>query len=164
MYTKQELEAMDIPLLMDIANKLGVKVTPNDELEEVIYAILDKAAVDAASTAAPAKKKRTRIVKKDTNKVYTVNGKEGENFDVKAGKKKKAAKPAPLFNNITFENGEEEVAAERLERLDLAEGAAADRDDIIFLQKLPLFNADGSEPKEKVSYCWKCGRAIDWSE
>ena len=26
----------------------------------------------------------------------------------------------------------------------LAEGAAADRDDIIFLQKLPLFNADGS--------------------
>lgn len=108
MYTKQELEAMEIPLLMDIANKLGVKVTPNDELEEVIYAILDKAAVDAASTAAPAKKKRTRIVKKDTNKVYTVNGKEGENFDVKAGKKKKAAKPAPLFNNITFENGEEE--------------------------------------------------------
>ena len=53
MYTKQELEAMDIPLLMDIANKLGVKVTPNDELEEVIYAILDKAAVDAASTVAP---------------------------------------------------------------------------------------------------------------
>ena len=95
-------------LQMDIANKLGVKVTPNDELEEVIYAILDKAAVDAALTAAPAKKKRTRIVKKDTNKVYTVNGKEGENFDVKAGKKKKAAKPAPLFNNITFENGEEE--------------------------------------------------------
>ena len=107
MYTKQELEAMEIPLLMDIANKLGVKVTPNDELEEVIYAILDKAAVDAASTAAPAKKKRTRIVKKDTNKVYTVNGKEGENFDVKTGKKKKATKPAPLFNNIAFENGEE---------------------------------------------------------
>lgn len=108
MYTKQELEAMEIPLLMDIANKLGVKVTPNDELEEVIYAILDKAAVEAASTAAPAKKKRTRIVKKDTNKVYTVNGKEGENFDVKTGKKKKATKPAPLFNNIAFENGEEE--------------------------------------------------------
>lgn len=26
----------------------------------------------------------------------------------------------------------------------LAEGEAADRDDIIFLEKLPLFNADGS--------------------
>ena len=29
----------------------------------------------------------------------------------------------------------------------LAEGEAADRDDIIFLEKLPLFNADGT-PKE----------------
>lgn len=27
-----------------------------------------------------------------------------------------------------------------------------------------FFNTDGSEPEEKVSYCWKCGRAIDWSE
>ena len=27
-----------------------------------------------------------------------------------------------------------------------------------------FFKADGSEPEEKVSYCWKCGRAIDWSE
>lgn len=27
-----------------------------------------------------------------------------------------------------------------------------------------FFSLDGSEPKEKVSYCWKCGRAIDWSE
>ena len=26
-----------------------------------------------------------------------------------------------------------------------------------------FFKADGSEPEEKVSYCWKCGRAIDWS-
>lgn len=27
-----------------------------------------------------------------------------------------------------------------------------------------FFKADGGEPEEKVSYCWKCGRAIDWSE
>lgn len=139
MYTKQELEAMDIPLLMDIANKLGVKVTPNDELEEVIYAILDKAAVDAASTAAPAKKKRTRIVKKDTNKVYTVNGKEGENFDVKAGKKKKAAKPAPLFNNITFENGEEENV----------ESNVADEADVVNSQE-PLNTISDNDTVETV--------------
>jgi transcription termination factor Rho len=139
MYTKQELEAMDIPLLMDIANKLGVKVTPNDELEEVIYAILDKAAVDAASTAAPAKKKRTRIVKKDTNKVYTVNGKEGENFDVKAGKKKKAAKPAPLFNNITFENGEEENV----------ESNVADEADVVDSQE-PLNTISDNDTVETV--------------
>jgi transcription termination factor Rho len=139
MYTKQELEAMDIPLLMDIANKLGVKVTPNDELEEVIYAILDKAALDAASTAAPAKKKRTRIVKKDTNKVYTVNGKEGENFDVKAGKKKKAAKPAPLFNNITFENGEEENV----------ESNVADEADVVDSQE-PLNTISDNDTVETV--------------
>ena len=139
MYTKQELEAMDIPLLMDIANKLGVKVTPNDELEEVIYAILDKAAVDAASTVAPAKKKRTRIVKKDTNKVYTVNGKEGENFDVKAGKKKKAAKPAPLFNNITFENGEEENV----------ESNVADEADVVDSQE-PLNTISDNDTVETV--------------
>lgn len=30
--------------------------------------------------------------------------------------------------------------------------------------KVEFFTADGSEPKEKVSYCWKCGQAIDWSE
>lgn len=27
-----------------------------------------------------------------------------------------------------------------------------------------FFSLDGSEPKEKVSYCWKCGRAISWEE
>lgn len=139
MYTKQELEAMEIPLLMDIANKLGVKVTPNDELEEVIYAILDKAAVDAASTAAPAKKKRTRIVKKDTNKVYTVNGKEGENFDVKTGKKKKATKPAPLFNNIAFENGEEENV----------ESNVADEADVVDSQE-PLNTISDNDTVETV--------------
>lgn len=25
-----------------------------------------------------------------------------------------------------------------------------------------FFKADGGEPEEKVSYCWKCGQAIDW--
>lgn len=30
--------------------------------------------------------------------------------------------------------------------------------------KVEFFTTDGSEPKEKISYCWKCGQAIDWSE
>ena len=25
-----------------------------------------------------------------------------------------------------------------------------------------FFTTDGSEPKEKISYCWKCGKAMDW--
>ena len=27
-----------------------------------------------------------------------------------------------------------------------------------------FYTIDGSEPKEKVSYCWQCGQAIDWKE
>ena len=102
MYTKEELESMDTVQLMGIAEQLGIKVSPDDELETVVYSILDKAAEESAmnSTAAP-KRKRTRIVKKDTNKVYTVNGKDGENFDLK-NKQSKAAesKPASLFNDL----------------------------------------------------------------
>ena len=94
MYTKNELEEMDIPQLMEIANNLDVKVSQNDELETVIYAILDKAAEDSAANGGAAKRKRTRIAKKDNNKVYTVNGADGENLDVKAKKKTKEKKPS----------------------------------------------------------------------
>ncbi|MBO5467537.1 MAG: transcription termination factor Rho [Prevotella sp.] len=111
MYTKEELESMDIPALMEIANQHGVKVTPNDQLEDVVYAILDKAAVDAASAASTSKKKRTRIVKKDTNKVYTVKGTDGENFDLKSGKQIAENKPAKLFSDLpVVENDVEQVA------------------------------------------------------
>ena len=94
MYTKNELEQMDIPQLMEIANDLGVKISQDDELETVIYAILDKAAEDSAANGGTAKRKRTRITKKDNNKVYTVNGSEGENLDVNATKPGKEKKPS----------------------------------------------------------------------
>ena len=64
LYTKEELESMEIPELMGIADQLGVTVTPNSELSDVIYAIIDKAAESAAS-GEPVKRKRTRITKKD---------------------------------------------------------------------------------------------------
>ncbi|MDE6353540.1 MAG: transcription termination factor Rho [Prevotella sp.] len=112
MYTKEELESMDIPQLMGIAEQMGVKVSPDDELETVVYAILDRAAEDSAAnaTAAP-KRKRTRIVKKDTNKVYTVNGKEGENFDLKNRQgKAPETKPATLFGDLPVTDLEDIVA------------------------------------------------------
>ena len=95
MYTKKDLESMDIPQLMGIANELDVQVDQNDSQESVIYAILDKAAEQQAMENEP-KRKRSRIVKKDTDRVYTVNGKEGENFDVKS-RGIKTAEPASLF-------------------------------------------------------------------
>ena len=39
MYTKEELEKLPIPELMEIAADLDVKVSQDDELEHVIYAI-----------------------------------------------------------------------------------------------------------------------------
>ncbi len=112
MYTKEELESMDIPQLVGIAEQLGIKVSANDGHENVVYAILDKAAEDSAAnaTAAP-KRKRTRIVKKDTNKVYTVNGKEGENFDLKNRHGKANEKPASLFGDLPVSSIPEEETA-----------------------------------------------------
>ena len=48
MYKKEELEAMEIPQLMGIANELGIKVSQDSALEDVIYAIIDKAAENSA--------------------------------------------------------------------------------------------------------------------
>ena len=96
MYTKDQLAKLPIPELMEIANELGVKVSQNDELETVIYAILDKAAEDSATGAAAPKRKRTRIAK-DTNKVYTVNGSDAENLDAKATKPSKKKSLDTLF-------------------------------------------------------------------
>lgn len=101
MYNKEELEAMDIPQLMEIASQLGVKVSPKDELESVVYAILDKAAEDSAINAVAApKKKRTRIANKEKNKVYTVKGKDGENLDTASKQSKKIEAPSLFSDSI----------------------------------------------------------------
>ena len=84
MYTKEELETLSIPELMEIAHELDIKVSQDDQLESLIYAILDKAAENSAAGITTTKRKRTRIAKKDTNKVYTVSGNEGENLDTKS--------------------------------------------------------------------------------
>ena len=101
MYKKEELEAMEIPQLMGIAADLGIKVSPKDELQDVIYAIIDKAAENSAAGISDApKRKRTRIAKKDTDRVYSVKGKEGENFDVKTGRESaKPEKQPSLFSD-----------------------------------------------------------------
>ena len=96
MYTKEQLEKLAIPELMGIANQLGVKVSQNDTMEHVIYEILDKAAIESSLGSSASKRKRTRIAKKDTDKVYTVSGKEGENLDTK-NQKGKAVEAPSLF-------------------------------------------------------------------
>ena len=113
MYTKEELEQMSIPELMEIANELGVKVSQNDDLESVVYAILDKAAENSAAGISSTKRKRTRISKKDTDKVYTVSGAEGENLDSKSQKKKKAEKKPSIDSLFAEQEAAEQAAAEQ---------------------------------------------------
>ena len=63
---------------------MGAVTTGNSDQESLAYAILDKQAEDEGNkNPLGAKRRRTRIIKKESDKVYTVNGKEGENFDLK---------------------------------------------------------------------------------
>ena len=116
MYTKEELEKLPIPELMEIAAELGIKVSQNDELENVIYAILDKAAENSAAGVSTPKRKRTRITK-DNSKVYTVNGTDAENLDTKATKKVKK----PSLDSLFAEQEAAEQAAAESAKIEVKE-------------------------------------------
>ena len=134
MLTKEELLSLDISKLMELAGNYGIVLKDGDQKEGIIYAILDKAAEDEASNNATPdtpKRKRTRIVKKDTDKVYTVTGSEGDNLDFKgkrgdkedgaasASVKAKAAEPVAKGVNKT--KVPENVEAEETEKVAEAE-------------------------------------------
>ena len=124
MYTKEELEKLPIPELMEIASELGVKVSQNDELETVIYAILDKVAENSAAGVPTPKRKRTRIAKND-DKVYTVNGSEGENLDSKSQKKAAAKKPS-LDSLFAEQEAAEKAANNTADNASAADTASAE--------------------------------------
>lgn len=81
MYSKEELQAKSVVQLKDIAKELGAKVKKSDNKGTIVYAILDAQAEQPAPESAP-KRKRTRIATKKEDRVYSVHGNEGENFDV----------------------------------------------------------------------------------
>ena len=98
MYNKEELLSKSISELEDIAKELNVSLKAGSSQEDIVYDIIEAQAADYASkNPMGTKRKRTRIAKKDTDRVYSVNGKEGENFDLK---KSKPAEPAPLFKDL----------------------------------------------------------------
>ena len=87
MYSKEELSAKAMAELQDIAHEMGIEPSAEGNPEELVYAILDRQAeIEGNKNPLGTKRRRTRITKKDTDRVYTVNGKEGENFDVKKNK------------------------------------------------------------------------------
>ena len=109
MFSKDDLLSKDVNELVGIAESLGASFKSSDSQETLIYAILDKQAeLESSKTPLPVKKKRTRIAKSD--KVYSVNGKEGENFDLK--KSKKVQEPLPLFKDELLEQPVEAAPAE----------------------------------------------------
>lgn len=75
-------------MLEDIAHELELEPQDYSDQEQLIYAILDRQAVNESSlnSNAASKHKRVRITKKDTDRVYSVNGRDGENFDTKNAK------------------------------------------------------------------------------
>lgn len=114
MYSKDELLSKGISELEDIATKLGAEFSSNATQEDIAYAILDKQAIDEGNkNPLGAKRRRVRIAKKDTDKVYTVNGKEGENFDLK--KNKVSVEQQPLFKDESVKTDVEEMPKQEKE-------------------------------------------------
>lgn len=156
MYTKEELQKMDIPQLMEIANSLGVKVAQDDSLEKVIYDILDKAAIDSANnTTGEPKKKRTRIAKKDSDKVYAVKGKEGENFDLKNSKSMDIEAPSLFADEQIIEEekqSEEKPAPKKRGRKPkIAKEETHDNsEEISHVEELPIEAVAAEEPVVEI--------------
>ena len=84
MLSKEELLAKDVPELEDIARNIGAEYDKNADKDTIVYAILDKGAENEGK-AHPlgTKRHRARINRTETDHVYSVNGKDGENLDTK---------------------------------------------------------------------------------
>ena len=99
MYSIDELNAKNVAQLKDIAKEIGAKIKSNDNKKTIVYAILDTQAEQPVQNAAAPKRKRVRIAKKE-DKVYSVKGKDGENYDVMKNQVKgPVSTDTPLFKD-----------------------------------------------------------------
>lgn len=115
MYSIDELSAKNIAELQEIAREAGIDFNDETGAQDLIYAILDKQAdIEGSKNPLGPKRRRTRIVKKDTDRVYTVNGKEGENFDLKKNKtnEEDAAQTTLFKENTDTTNNTNELSLE----------------------------------------------------
>ena len=97
MYSIDELNAKNVAQLKDIAKEIGAKIKSNDNKKTIVYAILDTQAEQPVQNAAAPKRKRVRIAKTE-DKVYSVKGKDGENYDVMKNQAKgPVSTDTPLF-------------------------------------------------------------------
>ena len=97
MYSIDELNAKNVAQLKDIAKEIGAKIKSNDNKKTIVYAILDTQAEQPVQNAVAPKRKRVRIAKTE-DKVYSVKGKDGENYDVMKNQVKgPVSTDTPLF-------------------------------------------------------------------
>ena len=115
MHKKSDLEVMSLDEVRDIAKGLGLKVSSSDTQIDIIYRIIDEESVQIASGAASetkaAPRKRVRISKKETDRVYSASQGSGENFDVKKKGSAAAKTEAPEAVQEVVETTPEPVAA-----------------------------------------------------
>lgn len=125
MYSKEDLLSKSNDALETIAHELGINSQEFNDNEQLIYAILDKQAINESSQSllATSKHKRTRIVRKESDRVYSVKGKDGENFDTKNAKA--AAAQPPLFKNITTPPAENNDIDSHKQKIDSLEAELA---------------------------------------
>jgi transcription termination factor Rho len=108
MYNIIQLNDKNLSELQTIAQELGIKKPESFKKEELVYKILDEQAIASATKKVAAdkekedrrddKKKRSRIVKKDSpDKVYTANKDKAERVE-SAPVTASAPKPAPVKN------------------------------------------------------------------
>ena len=116
MLSKEELLEKEVSELEAIAQSTGAVYSPGDDKDKLVYAILDRQA-EEVGTAHPleSKRKRTRIARKDTDRVYSVHGEEGENFDLQKNKNTATSQPS-LFKELpeTKEDKTEEKSPEEI--------------------------------------------------
>ena len=97
MYSIDELNAKNVAQLKDIAKEIGAKIKSNDNKKTIVYAILAPQAEQPVQNAAAPKRKRVRIAKTE-DKVYSVKGKDGENYAVMKNQVKgPVSTDTPLF-------------------------------------------------------------------
>ena len=94
MHKKSELESMPIEELQKISKELGIEVHSSDNQMDLIYRIIDEESIQSAAQKTakekPSPRKRLRVTKKETDRVYSASQNNGENFDLK----KKSTLPA----------------------------------------------------------------------
>lgn len=111
MLSKEELLEKDVSELETIAQESGAVYSKGDDKDKLVYAILDRQAEEIGSAhPMESKRKRTRIARKDTDRVYSVHGDEGENFDVQKNK------PTGDVQTSLFKDDETPVAVSKTKK------------------------------------------------